>query len=201
MRTGLNYFIHPRDCAVIVITSSFGQEGKSFISNNLAVSLATSNKKTVLLGFDLRKPKVYERLNINNLTGISSYLSNQANLEDIVQKTNIDNLDVITSGPVPPNPSELIATGRTNDLINDLKNAYEVIIIDTPPVGIISDTFLLMGMSDLNIFVVRQNQTPKNEFLRIIRDLKVKKIKNLCLVINDIRLIKKSKYGYEYYEK
>jgi capsular exopolysaccharide synthesis family protein len=144
---------------------------------------------------------VYERLNITNEIGLSTYLSNQADLEDIVQHSNIENLDVITSGPIPPNPSELISSSKTGDLFAILKTQYEFIVVDTPPVGILSDTYILMDLADLNIYVVRQNQTPKKEFLHIINDLKDKKLKNLCLVINDLPLLKKSKYGYEYYEK
>jgi capsular exopolysaccharide synthesis family protein len=201
MRTGLKYFLQNNQSSVLVITSSYGQEGKSFIANNLAASLALTSKKIVLLGFDLRRPKVYERLNITNEIGLSTYLSNQAELEDIVQHSNIENLDVITSGPIPPNPSELISSSKTGDLFAILKTQYEFIVVDTPPVGILSDTYILMDLADLNIYVVRQNQTPKKEFLHIINDLKDKKLKNLCLVINDLPLLKKSKYGYEYYEK
>jgi tyrosine-protein kinase Etk/Wzc len=200
-RTSLNYFIDNNDCSILVITSSFGQEGKSFISINLAASLASIEKRVVILGFDLRKPKVYERLNIKNDVGISSFLINQAGFEDIIQHTNIENLDTITSGPIPPNPSELIASSRTNDLFSFLKNHYDYIIVDTPPVGLLSDTYVLMDKADLNIYVVRQNQTPKREFQSIIKDLKDKNFKNLCLIVNDIPLVKKSKYGYEYYEE
>jgi tyrosine-protein kinase Etk/Wzc len=201
LRTGLHYFLTKNESSIILITSSFGQEGKSFISCNLAASLSLISKKTILLGFDLRKPKIFERLNINNDIGISSYLSNQASFEQVLQHTNIENLDVITSGPIPPNPSELIVSPRTNDLFDFLKEKYEYIIIDTPPIGILSDTYVLMDKADLNIYVVRQNQTPRREFQYIINDLKEKKFKNLCIIINDVPLLKKSKYGYDYYEK
>jgi capsular exopolysaccharide synthesis family protein len=201
IRSGLNYFLQNNRCSVLVITSSYGQEGKSFIANNLAASLALTSKKVVLLGFDLRRPKVYEKLNIQNEIGLSSFLSNQASLEDIIQPSNIPNFDVITSGPVPPNPAELTASSQTIELFRILKEKYDYIIVDTPPVGIVSDTFLLMDKADLNIFVIRQNITPRNEFQTIINDLKTKNFNNLCLVVNDIPLIKKSKYGYEYYEK
>lgn len=201
LRTGLNYFLSNQPSSVIVVTSTYAQEGKSFISVNLAAILAFTDKKTLLLGFDLRKPKVYERLNISNQVGVSAYLSNQLSLDEVLQHTNIANLDVITSGPIPPNPSELIASEKTKELINTMKGKYDYVIIDTPPIGILSDTFLLMDFADLNVYVVRQDQTPKREFLSIINDLKGKKIKNLCLVINDIPLMKKSRYGYDYYEK
>jgi capsular exopolysaccharide synthesis family protein len=201
VRSGLNYFLQNSESSVLVITSSFGQEGKSFIANNLAASLALTSKKIVLLGFDLRRPRVYEKLDINNEIGLSSFLSNQATLEDVIQHSNIPNFDVITSGPIPPNPAELTASSRTTELFRILREKYDFIIVDTPPVGIVSDTFMLMDKADLNIYVVRQNSTPRIEFQTIINDLKKKNFRNLCLIVNDIPLVKKSKYGYEYYEK
>lgn len=201
VRTGLNYFLNKNETSILVVTSTYGQEGKSFISNNLAASLASIDKKTVILGFDLRKPKILDKQNIKNEIGISTFLSNQAGIKDIIQHTNQQNLDIITSGPIPPNPSELIASAKTTELFSILKETYDYIVVDTPPIGLLSDTYVLMDKADLNIYVVRQNQTPRREFYSIISDLKAKKMKNLCMVINDIPLIKKSKYGYDYYEK
>lgn len=200
IRTSLNYFIELNKCSVITITSSFAQEGKSFISLNLALSLASINKKTILMNFDLRKPKVYERLNIKNDGGISNYLCKQAKYDDILQHSNVEYLDVITSGPIPPNPSELISSDRTLELLELAKTKYDYIILDTPPVGIISDTYILMEKSDLTIFVVRQSHTPKREFLSTIQDLKERNFKKICLVVNDKTLYKSTKYGYGYYD-
>ena len=200
IRSNLHYFVPSNASTTIAITSTFGQEGKSFISLNLGVSLASANYKTIILGFDLRKPRKFERLDINYSTGISSYLSNQANIEDIIQKTNIENLDIITSGEVPPNPSELIASSKTADLINILKENYNYIILDTPPIGLISDGYQLLNKADLNMYIVRQNHTLKNEFASVVNDLKEKQ-NNLCIVLNDIQIVRKTKYGYDYYEK
>jgi tyrosine-protein kinase Etk/Wzc len=200
-RTGLHYFLTNNESSILVITSSYGQEGKSFISANLASSLASINRKTVILGFDLRKPRLFDKLTPDNTHGLSSYLSNQATLEQILQKTSLENLDVITSGPIPPNPSELIASDKTSELFALLRKKYEYIIVDTPPIGILSDSYILMDKADLNIYVVRQNQTPRREFQYIIQKLKDKKFKNLCIMVNDIPLLKKSRYGYDYYEK
>ncbi len=201
LRNSLYYFLNNKVNAVLLVTSSYVQEGKSFISINLATSLASTNKKIILLGFDLRKPKLYERLKVNNNIGVSSFLSNQANYKDIIQRTDIENLDIITSGPIPPNPSELIISSYTNELFKLLRDDYEYIIVDTPPVGILSDTYILMGQSDLNIYVVRQNQTPKKEFISLINELNERNIKNICLVINEIPYLHKTKYGYDYYDK
>jgi capsular exopolysaccharide synthesis family protein len=201
LRSNLSYFLGKRQNSVILITSTFGQEGKSFISLNLAVSIALTNKKTILLGFDLRKPKFYERLDVKMNSGISSLLSDQATLDDVIQPTNIEHLDVITAGEEPPNPSELISSPNTKKLIKDLRGKYEYIIIDTPPVGLISDAHILMETADLNIYVVRQNQSTRSDVLSNTNELLNTGIKNLCFVLNDIVLLKKTKYGYDYYTK
>ncbi|MBN1952342.1 MAG: polysaccharide biosynthesis tyrosine autokinase [Bacteroidales bacterium] len=200
LRTNLRYFLPKSKNSIISITSNFAQEGKSFLANNLSVALANANNSTILLGFDMRKPKVFERLNIKNEIGISSFLSEQANFEEVVQKTNIPNLDVITSGPIPPNPSELTASTRMNDLFSFLTEKYDYIIIDTPPVGLVSDTYLLLDQADLNIFVVRLNHSIKKESFAVLSELQDKKIKNLCLVVNELPLLRSSKYGYGYYD-
>ena len=119
----------------------------------------------------------------------------------MVSRSFIENLDIITSGPIPPNPSELITSSYTNELFKLLRDDYEYIIVDTPPVGILSDTYILMDHADLNIYVVRQNRTPKKEFISLINELNERSIKNICLVINEIPYLHKTKYGYDYYDK
>ncbi len=200
LRNSLYYFLNNEANAVLLVTSTYVQEGKSFISLNLASSLASTDKKTIILGFDLRKPILYERLKVNNNLGISSFLSHQANYRNIIQHTSIENLDIITSGPIPPNPSELILSSHTSELFKLLKKDYEYIIVDTPPIGILSDTYILMGQSDLNIYVVRQNHTSRKEFISLIQELNERNIKNICLVLNEIPYLQKSKYGYDYYD-
>ena len=201
VRTNLNYFLQKSDCSVIAVTSTLGQEGKSFISLNLSASLATANFKSIVLGYDLRKPKVFSRLGISEKAGISNYLIDQVSIDEIIQPTKVENLDFITSGEIPPNPSELIVSPKTGELITYLKQHYRYIIIDTPPIGLISDGFHLINFADLVLYIVRQNQTPKSDFITTINDLKEKKPKSLGLVINDISLGRSSKYGYDYYVK
>ncbi|HJZ39119.1 MAG TPA: polysaccharide biosynthesis tyrosine autokinase [Bacteroidales bacterium] len=200
LRSGLDYFNNDKEKKTILITSTFGQEGKTFISVNLATSLALMKKRTVLVGFDLRKPMLFERLNLKNDNGLSSYLSGQEKLEKIIQKSGVENLDVITAGPIPPNPSELIASKKTDELLERLKEKYDYIFIDTPPIGILSDTYFLMDKADVNIYVVRENYTPKREFTTVINKLEEKNYKHLCIVYNDHQLVKKTRYGYDYYE-
>ncbi|MBN1414602.1 MAG: polysaccharide biosynthesis tyrosine autokinase [Bacteroidales bacterium] len=201
VRANLNYFLMNKKNVIIAVTSTFGQEGKSFVSANLAASLASSSFKTIVLGYDLRKPKLFDRLKDNKHPGISEFLCNQVGMEQIIQPSGINNLDVIIAGITPPNPSELITSPKTIELLNFLRSRYEYIVIDTPPIGIISDAYIIMDKADLNIYIVRQNSTLKNEMVSIIGELKEKQYKNLCVLLNDVPVLHKTKYGYDYYEK
>jgi tyrosine-protein kinase Etk/Wzc len=199
LRINLNYFINDNtDSKILTITSTISGEGKSFIAFNFAQTLANNNLKTILVGFDLRKPKKYTTLNTLNNIGITDFLSNQANIEDIIQRTRKENLDVLLSGNAPPNPAEIIASSKTDEMIKYLKENYQYIIIDTPPIGVVTDGFLLMEKSNLNIFVTRIDHTPKREFESLIESLLEKKL-NSSLIINDVKIKKKTKEGYGYY--
>ena len=150
----------------------------------------------MLLGFDMRKPKLFQEFNLTNNVGLSSYLSNKEPLENIIQPSiKIPNLDIITSGPIPPNPAELIASEKCNELFAELKELYDYIIIDTPPLGLVTDAYLLMRHTDVNLFIVRQGHTNKNIFGSIIRDLEDRGLE-AAIVINGIQSAKG--YGYRY---
>ena len=199
IRTNLQFYSKGQDKQVFLITSSYIGEGKSFISQNLSAVYALFGKKTLLIGFDLRRPKLYQDFKLHNNKGISTALINQTSIADIIQSTGIKNLDFISAGPIPPNPLELIASEATGELINELKNHYDYIIIDSPPIGVVSDAYLLMKYSDVNLFVVRQGFTNKDAFLNNANQLKQKNIPRVSIVINDV----KAKglmydYGYEY---
>ena len=125
----------------ILITSSIGGEGKTYNSINLASAIALSNQRTVLVGLDLRKPKIYNDFDLSNEKGVSSYLAGRDSLDEIIQTTSIKNLDLISAGPVPPNPSELILGERCVSMMETLKEKYDYIIFDTPPVGLVADAF------------------------------------------------------------
>ena len=201
LRSNLNYLIPEElNCKTILVTSLISQEGKSFSALNIACSLALANYKVILLGFDLRKPRLYDRMDVVHKEGLSAYLSNQAILDDIIQHSNTENLDVIVAGDEPPNPSELISSMKVNTLLDALKEIYNYIIIDSAPIGIVSDSFELLEKADLNLLVTRIKRTPRRELFSLINELKARDIKNLSLVINDIPLMKKTKYGYGYYE-
>jgi capsular exopolysaccharide synthesis family protein len=200
IRTNLQFFSKGVDKMTILLTSSVSGEGKSFSSINIASVYSLLGKKTLLMGFDLRRPALYEDFELGNELGISSYLIRNASIDKIIQKTQIDNLDLISAGPIPPNPVELIASKRTEELFRELKERYDYIIIDSAPVGAVSDSFLLFKYADINIFTLRHNYTRKDEFQNTIKSIQVKNFDNVALLINDIAISNKS-YGYHYESK
>jgi capsular exopolysaccharide synthesis family protein len=182
-----------------LLSSSYSGEGKSFVAQNLASVFALFGKKTLLIGFDMRRPKIYQDLNLNNKIGMSTALINKASVEEIIQSTEIDNLDYISAGPVPPNPLELIASDRTEEVFKELRKMYDFILIDSPPVGVVSDAYLLTKYADVTLFIVRQGYTHKDAFTNNIEHLKQKKIANVSLVLNDVKARGMAyDYGYEY---
>lgn len=201
VRTGLNYFLPGTDSKIISISSTVSQEGKSFISLNIANSLAIAGMKTILLSFDLRKPRMYNKVGLKEGPGLSSYLSEQATVADVIQKSNIKNLDFMLAGEVPPNPAELLASQRIEELFNFLRGEYNYIVVDTAPVGILSESYLILEKADLKIIVVRLNYTPKKESSNLVNELSGRNLQHLSLVINDLPLKIKTKYGYSYYEQ
>jgi capsular exopolysaccharide synthesis family protein len=197
IRTNLQFISKDNEKQTLLVTSSLSGEGKTFCSINLASIFALIEKRTLLIGFDLRKPRLYTELGLNNNVGISNYLINRSELEEIIQKTQLPNLDVITAGLIPPNPSELIASERTKQLFSKLKEIYDYIIIDTPPVGLITDAYLLTKYSDVNLFIVRHNQTNKNVFESVFKEFENTHANNIGIIVNDINVDKRV-YGYGY---
>lgn len=172
-------------------------EGKSFVSLNLATGFALYNAKVLLLSFDLRKPTISTLLDLHTENGLSTFLSDQCELKDIIFETEVKNLWTIPSGPIPPNPSELIASDKTKQLFKKLKKQFDYIIIDTPPIGIVADALMLEKYSDINLFIIRHNYTKKRILSNLLSSLAKKKIHNINLVINDINL-KNRNYEYSY---
>jgi capsular exopolysaccharide synthesis family protein len=169
---------------------------------NLASAYSLMSK-TVLVGFDLRKPKIFEDFGISNDKGVSTWLIGRDSLDDIIITTEYENLSIIPAGPVPPNPSELTSSGKTAELFNLLKERFDYVIIDSPPIGLVSDTFHLATLSDTCLIIVRQNKTLKYLLEGTVKDIKTSDIKNVSLVVNDIGLAGKGygyggKYGYGY---
>ena len=203
LRSKMQFFIKDKKSPVILITSSMPAEGKTFTAMNLASAYSLMGKKTVLVGFDLRKPRIFDDFGISNDQGISTWLIGRDKLDDIIKPTTHDNLSIIPAGPIPPNPSELTSSSKTDELFNLLKERFDYIIIDSPPIGTVSDTFHLATLADTCLIIVRQNKTLKYLLEGTVKDLKISDIKSVSLVVNDIGSEGKGygyggKYGYGY---
>jgi len=197
LRSNLNYFLGNREKAVFLITSSISGEGKTFTSVNLASVLSLSGKRTLIVGADMRKPKIFQDFNLSNDIGLSTYLSGMVDLEKIFQQTSHPLLDLVSAGPVPPNPAELLLTKRMEMFVDEAKKIYDYIIIDTPPLAIVADAFSLTRFADHTIFLVRQDYTPK-ALLHTINDFYVSgKLEKISIVLNDISKTGPG-YGYGY---
>ncbi|MEO7975802.1 polysaccharide biosynthesis tyrosine autokinase [Flavobacterium sp.] len=180
----------------LMITSSISGEGKTFCSINIATVFALSEKRTVVVGLDLRKPKLAEEFDLINQYGVVNYLIKQKSLAEITNKTKIPYLDVILSGPIPPNPSELIIGETMKEFIDELKVTYDYIILDTPPVGLVSDALELIQYSDVTLYVVRQNYTKKEMIMLLNNRVKRGELNNVSIVLNGFE--NKAKYGSAY---
>ena len=199
VRTNLQFMLG-NDKKVILVTSTVSGEGKSFISGNLAISLSLLGKKVVIVGLDIRKPGLNKVFNISKKEqGITQYLANpENNLMDLVQLSDVSkNLYILPGGTVPPNPTELLARDGLDKAIETLKKNFDYVILDTAPVGMVTDTLLIGRVADLSVYVCRADYTHKNEYT-LINELAVNnKLPSLCTVINGLDL-KRRKYGYYY---
>jgi tyrosine-protein kinase Etk/Wzc len=189
LRTNISYLSQDKVAKVLLVTSSISQEGKSFVSLNLANSYAIRNKKVVLLEFDLRSPGLSEKLNIAETTGLANYLAREAEIDDIVHPTaEFPNLSFISSGfPLPSNPGEIILGGRMTELFDYLKTNFDVIVIDTPPVGLVSDALTLGKWADMSFFVVRHKYSLRSSIKLVNKLNEEKRLPSLSIIINGIK--------------
>ncbi len=197
MRTNLQFIIDEATSNIILITSAWQGEGKSFTAMNLAAIYSFYGKKSVLVDFDLRRSSIKEGLELKTEVGLSNYLSKNIGFDKIIQHDDKINFDLIIAGPVPPNPSELVASKLTKELFQKLKESYDIIIVDSPPLGIVSDAINLYQYADVALLVVRYNYSRIEIFEETLEDLKTKNIEKVNIVLNDIK-ISKSRYGYGY---
>ncbi|GAB2633562.1 GumC family protein [Belliella aquatica] len=187
LRSALFYLASEKKSKRILITSSVSGEGKTFVSLNLAAALALSGKKTVLIGLDLRKPKISEYVGVANKVGLSSFLVDKATQEEIIIQTKYENLYIVPSGPVPPNPAELLLKDKMSTFLDHLSESFEIVIMDTPPLGLVSETMDLLRFSDVNLYIIRQDYTHK-KYLLMINDLYANdQIRNFYAVFNGMR--------------
>ncbi|WP_031529037.1 GumC family protein [Dyadobacter crusticola] len=198
LRTNLQY-LGDGTCRVIMFTSSIGGEGKSFVSINLAASLAYSDKRVLLIGLDLRKPTLHERLQITNKYGASNCLIGQGTPEDFIQPSEIHpKFDVLTSGPIPPNPSELISNGRLPVMLAELREQYDYILIDSPPFGLVTDSALIEKYVDATLYLVRFNYTLVDHLRRLSDLQRTNRFNNLSVIFNGVKYGAGYGYGYGY---
>jgi tyrosine-protein kinase Etk/Wzc len=199
LRSNLSYYLNSKDCNVILLTSSMSGEGKSFTAINLANVLALIGKRVLLMELDLRKPGLSSKLKVVNNMGISNYVIDEdLEISDIVKPLGIsENMFLISSGPLPPNPGELLMNERIPALIEQLRMQFDYIIMDSPPIGIISDTEALFRYANMVLYLVRQKVTMKAQ-LSIVNGLyQSGKMKNIGIIVNDV-LSKDYGYGYGY---
>ena len=199
IRTNLQFMLD-NDQKVILVTSTVSGEGKSFVSSNLAISLSLLGKKVVIVGLDIRKPGLNKVFQLSNKEkGITQYLSNpETDLMELVQPSDVNkNLFILPGGTVPPNPTELLARNGLDRAIETLKKNFDYVILDTAPIGMVTDTLLIGRIADLSVYVCRADYTHKAEYTLINELSFEKKLPNLCTVINGVDL-KKRKYGYYY---
>ena len=202
LRSSLFLRFKSESLKVILVTSSAPQDGKSFISFNLASSIAAVGYKTVIIDCDLRRPTLHEKFKEVNSSGLSNYMMNDVPKEEIIRETFIKNLSFIPAGPVLPNSSELIESGALDELITFLKKNYQYIIIDTTPSGLVADAALIFKYANINLLICRNNLTRKDVFKDVLNLFKTNRVDNFDVVYNDLN-IKESKYGRynRYYDK
>ncbi len=204
LRTNLDFFTAGDGKKVITISSTISGEGKSFLAANLGGVVAMSNKKVILVDVDMRKMK-YDKHSPGHFDpakGVSTILIKKNNWQECVQKTTIEHLDFIPSGPIPPNPSELLINGEFYKLLDELKLHYDLIVVDTPPAGLVTDGIISMKVSDLSIYVIRAAYT-KSEYLDTLKRIQlVNKLNNIAIAFNGLNYTGKSYgYGYGYYQE
>jgi len=198
IRTNMQFMLSGKENPVILITSSISGEGKSFTSINLAMSFALMKKKVVLVGLDIRSPMLGDYLHLSKERGITMYIADESyTVNDIIIPSNLHPyLDVIPAGPIPPNPAELIMNQRLDDLFLQLRGMYDYIIVDSAPIGLVSDTYLLNRLIDNCVYVARQNYTPREACSLINEIYEHKRINGMAVVLNGTN--ESSGYGYGY---
>lgn len=203
VRTNVQYMLGSNQ-KVVLITSTTSGEGKSFVAANLAISFALLGKKVVIVGLDIRKPGLNKAFQMwHKEDGITRYLADpeHTDLMSLLQQSNVTpNLYILPGGAIPPNPTELVARDSLVQAVDRLKKEFDYVILDTAPIGMVTDTQLISRVADMSIYVCRAGYTPKAGYLFINELRDHKKLPNLCTIINDVN-IKTGKYGYGTYGK
>lgn len=199
LRNRMEFFTRDLKSPVILVSSSIPSEGKTFAATNLASVYSLAGVKTLLVGFDLRRPTLAKGFALDDKSGMTDYLIGKKDLDKIIHKTSYQNLDVIPSGPIPPNPGELSASVMAKDMFTELRKKYDCIIVDSAPVGVVSDIFNVASIADAMLLVVRHGYTKKNALSATLSEVDSYGVKGLSILINDVKLSGNSyRYAYKY---
>ena len=202
IRTNLQFVLSKSEKPVVLVTSSFSGEGKSFVSTNIGAVMALTGKRTVIMELDIRKPKVLTNLDLKRQKGITNYIIGNASVDEIIMPVpNVENLFVISCGPVPPNPAEMLLDPKLKQLFEEVKRKFDIVIVDTAPVGLVSDAMVIGRHADCTLYILRQGYTYKSQ-VRLIDELYTqKKLPRLSVLLNDMKggVGYGSYYGYGIY--
>ena len=196
LRTNVRFFLRGKGCKRISITSAMSGEGKSITLLNLAISIAEDGQKVLLIDADLRRPAMSRLMMEIASPGLSNVLAGLDGIEDAIRKEVYPNLDVLFSGDVPPNPSELLGGDKMRELIEEMSKKYDYVLVDTPPVSVVSDASIVTHLLDGVLLLVRQGHSNKEAVKRAVANLELTGIKPLGFVLNGIELSKDGVYGY-----
>lgn len=198
IRTNMQFISPDKESKIVSITSTVSGEGKSFITINLAGIISLLNVRVVILDMDLRKPKLHFSFGQDNSAGLSTYLVGKNSLDEILKKTQYKSLDIITSGPIPPNPAELIQSKRMTDLLAELRTQYDYILIDTPPIGLVTDGASILKLSDIALYVIRADYSKKSFAQNPDQLVEDHNIRNLYIILNSVSAANRRYGGYGY---
>lgn len=199
LRTNLQFSTVDHELQTILVTSPNPAEGKTTTVCNLAVSFAQIGKKVLIIDGDLRRPRLHTYLGLSNTVGISNVLTQNLPVQEAMKESMLD-IQVLTCGPIPPNPAELLNSNRLKELLNQLKQCFDIILIDTPPVGVVTDAAILSTLVDGTLMVVASHQTESDQAVRAMKLLQTVGAKVLGTVLTKVPADRKGYYGYQYYE-
>ena len=200
-RTNIMFALSADDNKVFAVTSYSKGEGKSTVSSNLAISFSKMEKKVLLIDSDLRRPNVHNIFKVENASGLSNVIGKMVSFEEVVHREVLPNLDILPSGTIPPNPSELLCSARFIDLVNKLKEDYDYIIFDTPPVGVVADALLLKDLVAGFVVVLRERSTTHGDVQNLLESAKLADCKLLGFIkVGCVSSKKRTRRGYYYYQ-
>lgn len=201
IRTNIEYSNVDQNTKTILVTSSDKNEGKTTTVSNLAVSFANLNKKVLIVDCDLRNPSIHKMFKINNIYGLTDILAKDRVVDKCIQETELKNLYVLTAGSTPPNPAEILSSEKMKNLIEDLKNIYDYIFIDTPPIGLVTDAGVLSSFTDGVVLVIKSESVEKKYLEETKKKLDAVDARILGAILNSYKSEQKDYYYYSYYGK